>query len=392
MAITGMDAHFGDCESLADFYASIYQGKQHFRPLPEKRWKGFDAHADLLKEYGFEKGEAPHGAYLEDFDIDLLRYKIQPAEAETMEPQQALILKVADKAIMDAGLSESSNVAVLIAMESELAIHHYLARWDMNWQLKDALTQSGLELDEAQEAQLLELCKNAMYHREGSQTPSQHTSFVGNIMASRIASLWDFSGPAFTVSAAENSAFKALEIAQNLLSSGEVEAVVVGAVDLAGGLENVLLRNQKDPVNLSDKPSLSLNKNDRGWLVGEGAGAIVLKRRDDAKEDRYYAVIDKIGTAANTLDAGYLELAATGIARQESKEMAYLSAVSQEQTIALGSVKANIGHTYAASGIASIIKTALSPHLLATAAVLPPGCDGCRSYFAIDGHQRPDEP
>ena len=77
--------------------------------------------------------------------------------------------------------------------------------------------------------------------------------------------------------AGDNSVFKALEIAQNMLTLGEVDAVVVGGVDFAGSLENMLFRNQKNKVNLSDKPSLSLNSTDKGWLIGEGAGAIVLK-------------------------------------------------------------------------------------------------------------------
>ncbi|MFT6357577.1 MAG: acyl transferase domain-containing protein, partial [Saprospiraceae bacterium] len=273
MAIVGMDAHFGDCTNLEDFYSTIYNGKQHFKSLPKGRWKGFEENEALLKEYGFADGKAPKGAYIEDFEIDLFRYKIQPKEAETLEPQQALILKIADNALKDAGISESQNVAVLIAMESELAIHHYLARWDVSWQLKEALERSNIELDAAQEAELETLCKNGIYYREGAQTPSQHTSFVGNIMSSRIAALWDFSGAAFTVSCGENSVFKALEIAQNMLSLGEVDAVVVGGVDLSGGMENVLLRNQKDAINTNAKPSLSFNKNDQGWLVGEGAGA-----------------------------------------------------------------------------------------------------------------------
>ncbi len=359
MAIVGMDAHFGACTNLDDFYATIYNGKQHFKPLPKGRWKGFEENTDLLKRYGFEDGKAPKGAYIEDFEIDLFRYKIQPKEAETLEPQQALILKVADNAIKDAGLEESQNVAVLIAMESELAIHHYLARWDVSWQLKAALDQSDILLNPAQEAELEELCKNGIYFREGAQTPSQHTSFVGNIMSSRIAALWDFSGAAFTVSCGDNSVFKALEIAQNMLSLGEVEAVVVGGVDLSGGLENVLLRNQKDKINPSQKPSLSFNENDHGWLVGEGAGAIVLKQKNAAKNDKVYALIDDIGKTQATPNGAYLELAATGIPVQDEAERDLLFANQPTEAIALGSVKANIGHTYAASGIASLIKTAL---------------------------------
>lgn len=354
MAIIGMDTHFGNISQLDDFYATIYEGRQHFYDLPPMRWKGFEANQELLN--------APKGAYIEDFEIDLLRYKIQPKEAETLEPQQALILKVADNALRDAGLEESRNVAVLIAMESELAIHHYLARWDVHWQLEEALQKSGLELEAEQREELETLCKNMMFFREGSQTPSQHTSFVGNIMASRIAALWDFFGPAFTVSCSENSVFKALEVAQNLLSFEEVDAVVVGGVDFAGGLENVLLRGEANPINTTENPSMSYNQLDNGWMVGEGAGALVLKRVEQASEDKVYAVIDAIGASKGIEDVGYWELAATGINEQDIAELKQLRYHSPDQKVALGSVKANIGHTYAASGIASLIKTALCLH------------------------------
>ncbi|MEM6320431.1 MAG: beta-ketoacyl synthase N-terminal-like domain-containing protein, partial [Bacteroidota bacterium] len=316
LAIVGMDAHFGSATSLEEFYQTIYYGKRDFRDLPAERWKGFDANESLLKKYGFVDGKAPKGAYIDNFEIDLLRYKIQPKEAETLEPQQALILKVADNAIKDAGLSESQNVAVLIAMESELAIHHYLARWDVTWQLKAALEKSGIQLTEEELTLLEEQCKDAAYFREGSQTPSQHTSFVGNIMASRIAALWDFNGPAFTVSEGENSVFKAIEIAQNMLALGEVEAVVVGGVDFAGGLENVLLRNQQQA----------------GQIFGEGAGAIVLKSVEKAKEDNVYSILN--GFVNTTSEVNKNTFDATE----------------------------NFGNTSAAKGMADLLKTALCIH------------------------------
>lgn len=364
LAIVGMEAHFGSCENLEDFYATIYNGEQDFRPLPPKRWKGFDEDKELLQRYGFEKGLAPKGAYIEQFDIDLLRYKIQPKEAETLEPQQALILKVADKALQDAQITPSQNIAVLIAMESELAIHHYLARWDSVWQLDKALEQSGVVLSEEEKEALKEYSKNALYFRDGSQTPSQHTSFVGNIMASRIAALWDFSGPAFTVSCGDNAVFKALEVAQNLLSLGEVEAVVVGGVDFCGGLENVLLRQEKEAASQNAAPSLSLNQGQKGWLVGEGAGAVVLKRQAAVQEgqEKVYAVLDSIGQAAKSLQVGYQELVSSGYEEEDAQELQQLLQTQLEQDTALGSVKTSFGHTGAASGIAALIKTALCLH------------------------------
>jgi PfaB family protein len=358
MAVVGMDAHFGNCKNLTSFYHTIYNGQQQFRSLPKNRWKGIENNTDLLKKYGFTNGTAPKGAYIDDFEIDLLRYKIQPKEAERLHPQQALLLKVTDNAIKDAGLEEHSNVAVLVAMETELAIHQCLARWDLEWQIKDALANTDLVLDEASTLELIKLAKRGIYHREGTPAPSEFTSFIGNLMASRISALWDFSGPSFTVSCGENSVFKALEVAQNMLTLGEVDAVVVGAVDFSGGVENVLLRQKDHPTNTNENPSFSYDLANEGWMVGEGAGAVVLKRHTK-KNEKVYTVIDGIGKDNGHKSFEYLELAATGISEQDKYEQDKLIQNNPKESIALGTIKSNIGHTFAASGMASLIKTAL---------------------------------
>ncbi|WP_373400806.1 beta-ketoacyl synthase N-terminal-like domain-containing protein [Algoriphagus halophilus] len=299
------------------------------------------------------------GAYIDQFEIDLLRYKIQPKEAERLQPQQALLLKAADNAIKDAGLDENKNVAVLVAMDTELAIHQCLARWDVEWQIEDALKNTDLDLEKSSISELIDITKKAIYHRQGAPTPSEFTSFIGNLIACRISSLWDFSGPAFTVSCTENSVFKALEIAQNLLSLGEVDAVVVGAVDFAGGLENVLLRQKENPSKHTINPSTLFSTNSNNWLIGEGAGAVVLKKHKSDSSDKVYAVIDEIGSwkTGNSID--YLELAATGIVTQNQFEQNQLLKKKPKNSVALGTIKANFGNCFAASGMASLIKTAL---------------------------------
>lgn len=360
MAITSMDVHFGNCDNLDAFYQSIFIGKQHFSTMPLSRWKGFENNSELLAKYGLEHQHPLKGNFIEDFDMDLMRYKIQPNEISTMEPQQALILKVADQAIQKSNLNRGENVAVLIAMNPELAIHHYLARWDSKWQLDKALERSNIDLEETQKATLLAECRNILYQIGNVQTPSQHTSFVGNIMASRISALWDFNGPSFTISNGNNGTTRALEVAQNMLSLGEVDAVVVGAVEFSAGMEAILLRNLVDTVNQNLQPSLSFNTDDFGWLIGEGASAIVLKASDTLdKKDTVYAKIEAIGDLATDKSIALQELVASGFMKEDQLEQEQLLANASEQKIALGSVKTNIGHTFAASGLASIIKTAL---------------------------------
>ncbi len=386
IAIVGMDAFFGGCCGLDAFERSIYDGTQHFIPLPPQRWQGIETQDDLLKNYGLEK--APDGAYIQDFEMDFLHFKIPPRDEDQLIPQQLLMLKVADNAIKDAGLAQGGNVAVIVAMGTELSLHQFLGRCDLSWQIKESLAKANIILSPKQTEELEAIAKNSLFP---PAQLNQYTSFIGNIMATRVATQWNFNGPAFTISAEENSVFSALEVAQQFLTTGEVDAVVVGAVDLAGGFEHVLLRHQLAPINTGVN-TLSFDENANGWQVGEGAGAVVLKRFDTA--DRVYAVIDAISLISNhankdvlnslpkapiadtvtntckhafelagikSTDIGYMEVFGSGVAQEDNAEIKGLSTAYQNDSLitAIGSVKANIGHTYAAAGMASLIKTAL---------------------------------
>ncbi|MEH2181462.1 PfaB family protein [Nostoc sp.] len=391
IAIVGMDAFFGNCNGLDAFERSIYDGTQHFTSLPPQRWHGIENQESILKEYGLADGKAPVGAYIKDFEIDTLSSKIPPNEIEKLNQQQLLLLKVSDRAAKDAKLQEGSNVAVIIAAETEFSVHQLQQRWNLSWQVKDGLLNQEISLPTEQLAQLETIVKDSIHH---PVEIGEYVSHIANIMASRISALWDFTGPAFTMTAGENSALKALEVAQMLLATGEVDAVVVGAVDLAGGVENVLFRNQFAPINTGVN-TLSFDQQANGWTVGEGAGAVVLKRYETAKQDneRIYAVIDAVSlaqdnsTVSNGLvkpdasiisnvcnqafkmadiqptDVNYVEVFGSGIPEEDEAEITGLlqayPKVGNGLHCALGSVKANIGHTYTASGIASLIKTAL---------------------------------
>ncbi|MEA5565565.1 type I polyketide synthase [Anabaena sp. UHCC 0399] len=379
IAIVGMDAFFGECNSLDAFERSIYDGKQHFIPLPPKRWYGIEIQQELLQRYGLIEGKAPVGAYIKEFDIDTLAYKIPPNEVEKLNPQQLLLLTVADRALKDAKIPEGGSVAVIIATETELSVHQLQQRWDSSWQVKDGLNAAEITLPPDKIAQLETIVKDSVHHQVEI---GEYLSYIGNITANRISSLWNFTGPSFTLTSVETSAFKALEVAQMLLMTEEVDAVVVGAVDLAGGVENVLLRSQSEKINTGAN-TLSYDQKANGWTPGEGAGVVVLKRHEQALEnsDRIYAVIDaiSIGQSHSNIDEGcqkalktaliqpeqvnYVEVCASGIPQEDEAEIAGLTkaypSVGNGLHCAIGSVKANIGHTFVASGIASLIKTAL---------------------------------
>jgi PfaB family protein len=403
LAIVGMDACFGPCVSLDDLAASIFAGSRHFEPPPEERWRAFERAGDLLAEHGLGDRTPPPGAYVRDFELDLEDAGIPPNQVEEISRQQLLAMRVAGRALGDAGFRPQrggpANVAVIFAMSPELAAHRVLSRYLLPWQLRQELSRAGLDLPEDRFLELAELLRESW-----CDTPSVagYLSSIGSIMASRISSRWDLTGPAFTLSAQESSTFRAIEAAQLLLISGRATAVLVGAVDLAGEPEDILMRLRAAPAQRGPV-SLSFDRAMRGWAVGEGAGAVVLKTLAAARQDgdRIYAVVDAVSliqddaagapgaglaspsgrtvaracrrafdlAAIAPTAVGLLEACGSGLEHQDEAEIAgLLEAYEQRQesergpACALGSVKANVGHAQASSGMASLIKAALCLH------------------------------
>ncbi len=118
------------------------------------------------------------------------------------------MLQVADNALKDAALRQGKRIAIIIATAPELSF--------------DQLPQTE--------------------QLEAIDKDSEYPSYIENGLADYISKLWNFGGPAFTLVTKQNTVFKALELAQKLLAIREVDAVLVGAIELAGDGASVLLR------------------------------------------------------------------------------------------------------------------------------------------------------
>jgi acyl transferase domain-containing protein/3-hydroxymyristoyl/3-hydroxydecanoyl-(acyl carrier protein) dehydratase len=411
LAIIGMDAHFGHAKDLNEFKTLIDNNQNTFRELPAERWKGMESDASVMSALQLSK--PPRGGYVEDFDIDFLRFKVPPNKQDCLIPQQLMMMSVADKAAKDAGLKEGTNVAVLVAMGMELELHQYRGRVNLATQIEESLIQQGINLTPEQQQELTNIAKDAV---ASAAQLNQYTSFIGNIMASRISALWDFSGPAITLSAEENSVYRCVELADNLFRTTDVEAVIIASVDLAGSIENITLRQHFGEVAKEAVPTESTLANDplamNQWLVGEGAAAIVVMPQSHVAVERVYAKIDSLsfvqGSDANTIElAANKALAAANIkAADVDRIEAHASGFTDENnaekmafaklypTKKIGSVKSNIGHTFNASGIASIIKSALNldDKINSTVAINGLGKDNSCAHLIISATKQPHQP
>ncbi|GAB1545025.1 hypothetical protein NUACC21_77010 [Scytonema sp. NUACC21] len=350
LAIVGMESFFGNCYGLDNFQHSIYEANQHFIPVPHTRYQNIQTTQNIHSKNDFDSEQSSLGAYIENFEIDTFYFKIPPHDLDKYDTQQLLMLKVIDNALRDADLDEKGkllqNMAIVTVIKDEPVLE----------------MKTG---SDSSDKSFLKQQKNLVYNK--------------------ISSLWNISGPNFSVCVEENSVFDALEIAKMLLTVGSADAVVVGAVNLANN--SALWYDRLASMN-TGKPTLSYDRNGNGSMLGEGAGAIVLKRYEKAKQDsdRIYAVIDSVVVThkasatpsesarqccyrafeeaeVEPTDIGYLEVFGSGIEEQDKAEINGLLQAyhvpGAELSCAIGSVKSNIGHTYIASGIASLIKTAL---------------------------------
>ncbi|WP_304441513.1 beta-ketoacyl synthase N-terminal-like domain-containing protein, partial [Kitasatospora sp. MBT63] len=398
--VVGVGAHFGSLTTAAAFERAVHDGQDAFGPLPERRWRGLEQTADgALAAAGLTRDALPAGGFVDSVGVDPVDHRIPPADLRNYNLQHALMSEVADEALGDAGYSRDSapgqggpaprRVAVVVAMEIEPSAHLHLARHRLGTHLHELFDRAGLDLTEAQRVRLTELARDGVHE---PIVANEVLSYIGNIMASRISSLWNLTGPSFTISAEAAGTAQALELARLLLLDDTVEAVLVGAVDLAGSPESLLLRvNGTDGAPVAG-PGLTFGEGTQGWRIGEGAGAVVLTRpgegarpayaRLDAVAVRHAVPVDgelpeadagALADAARQALAeagigperlGYLELHAGGTDAQDGAELAALAAVHPAGTPgpALGSAKAQLGDAQGAAAMAGLLRAVFALH------------------------------
>ncbi|MER7699883.1 beta-ketoacyl synthase N-terminal-like domain-containing protein [Streptomyces sp. NPDC096095] len=394
--IVGLGAHFGPLDSLDAFEESVHQGAGALIPLPERRWRGLDQTrgGSLEAATGVAPGTVPNGAFVDGLGIDPVDLKIPPADLRTYNLQHALVTKVADEALRDAGFSratapgrsapEPRRIAVVVGMEIEPMTHLRLTRRNLGAFVREEFARAGVAVDEEQLAAMSAAGRDAVVD---PIVANEVLSFIGNVMASRISSLWNLTGPSFTVSSDGSGTAEALEVARLLLLDPSIEAVLVGAVDLAGSAENLLLR-----PDVVGEAGLTFGEGSRGRRIGEGAGAVVVARpgererpayaRLDAVAIRHAAPVDGVvpeadaatlvaaaeeafATAGVTADdIGYLEAHAGGTGPQDRAEIAALARIypAGGEGVALGSAKSLVGDAGCAATMAGLIRSVLCLH------------------------------
>ncbi len=392
IAIIGMASLFPQSKNLQEYWDNIVNKIDCITDVPASHWN-IDEYYDPDPRTTKDKTYCKRGGFIPEVDFNPMEFGLPPNILEVTDVSQLLSLVVAKEAMQDANYNElrefnRENVGVVlgVAQGGQLAMPLAARLQYPVWE--KVLKSSGLSDEDTQK--IVDKIKSAYVNWNENAFPGM----LGNVVAGRIANRLNFGGINCVVDAACASSFGALKLAISELTEHRSDMMLTGGVDLDNSVMAYISFSKTPAVSPGDKVKPFDAKSD-GMMLGEGIGMILLKRLEDAERDndKIYAVIKGIGTSSDGRyksiyaprlegqvkalerayeDAGFapesiglVEAHGTGTMAGDPTEFSSLReffSQDKKQHIALGSVKSQIGHTKAAAGAASIIKTALALH------------------------------
>jgi acyl transferase domain-containing protein len=393
IAIVGMASLFAKSRNLQEYWQNILNKQDCITDVPSTHWD-IDEYYDPNPRTPEEKTYCKRGGFIPYVDFDPMEFGIPPSILEVTDVAQLLSLVIAKEAMEDAGYDASrefnrETIGVILGVAGSQLGLPLAARLEYPvWE--KVLKSSGLSDEDTQK--IIKKIKSAYVNWDENAFPGM----LGNVVAGRIANRLNLGGINCVVDAACASSFAALKMAVSELIEHRCDMMLTGGVDTDNTIMAYMCFSKTPAVSPSDNVKPFDAKSD-GMMLGEGIGMVLLKRLDDAvrDNDKIYAVIKGIGTSSDGRfksiyaprqegqvkalqrayeDAGFapetvslIEAHGTGTLAGDPTEFASINEFFGEKTakkqyIALGTVKSQIGHTKAAAGAASLIKTALALH------------------------------
>jgi acyl transferase domain-containing protein/phosphopantetheinyl transferase len=413
IAVVGMACVFPGARNVEQFWANNVNGIDAVTGIPEGRWPAIRFH-ELPVSHVAHIGCSRGGFVPSDLSFDGPALGVMPSIVRSGDPDQFVMLDVADAALRDAGIGDGDPVRgrtdVIIGRGGYMSrkTAEIFLRIDavarivpfLRYQLPDMSAEDFAALEQRLHATL------------PATDPESLTTAIPNLVASRVSNRLNLRGSAYVVDAACASSLIAVEQAVARLRGGQCDAAIAAGIHLCQYPPFWYVFTTLRAMSLSGviRP---FDRRADGLLLGEGAGAVVLKRLADALRDgeRIYAVIKGAGSASDGRDTGVLAPSTAG--QIEALRRAYADAELDPRTIsfleahgtatlagdaaeietikgfygtaalpqgAMGSVKSMIGHTMPAAGMASLIRTVLA----LWTKTLPPTihCEQPREEFA----------
>ncbi|WP_293577353.1 type I polyketide synthase [Phaeobacter sp.] len=366
IAIVGLAVDVPGAGSTAAFWRNLRDGVESIRPVSDEDLLAAGESPDALADPNYVRATAPLEGFA-DFDADFFGFS--PKEAAILDPQHRKFLEVAWSAMEDAGHPPES-LAGQIGVYAGCGMGSYF---------------------------YFNICSNPGLVDDVGMFLLRHTGNDKDFLSTRVSHVFDLNGPSVNIQTACSTSLVAVHYASKALREGDCAMAIAGGVtiELPQGRGYLFKENE---ILSPDGHCHAFDHRAQGTVFGSGAGAVALRRLEDAVADgdHIWAVIkgsainndgaDKAGYLAPSVggqsaavraalaeadtDArsiGYVECHGTGTYLGDPIEVTALTEAYRTSTDAtgfckIGSVKTNIGHLDTAAGVVSLTKTALSLH------------------------------
>jgi enediyne polyketide synthase len=394
IAIVGMACRYPDADSPEALWEMALAQRRAFRRIPPERLRLEDYLSDDV--HAVDATYVREAAVLEGYAFDRVGFQVAGEAFRTTDLTHWLALDVASEALRDAGFPrgealprETTGVLLGNSLTGEFSRAGVLRlRWPYVRRVVQAVLAHARWAPGDRRELLAELERR---YKEPFPAPNDEmlAGSLSNTIAGRICNHFDLGGGGYTVDGACASSLLAVANACSALAAGDLDVALTGGVDLS--LDPFELVGFARVGALAREAMRVYDARSAGFWPGEGCGVVVLMRHGDAiaQGRRVRAVIRGWGVSSDGaggltrpeargqllalrrayaragFDAGtvgYFEGHGTGTAVGDATELrvlarARIDAHADGPPAAVGSVKANIGHTKAAAGVAGLIKT-----------------------------------
>lgn len=356
IAIVGAGMRFpGDVSDLAGFWQLLAKGQDTASRVPQNLWPVDEFYSPESGVKG--KAYTDQGCFIKNVEqFDASFFGITPREAVAMDPQQRLLLEVSWEALENAGLAADRLVGSKTGVYIGLMHHDYASR-----------IHESEELD--------------VYLGTGN---------AASVAAGRISYFFGLQGPSMTVDTACSSSLTTIHLACQSLRRREIDLALAGGANLQLAPYTAVAESAAHML-APDGKCKAFDKAADGFIRGDGVGVLALMRLEDAIAEKHSilaiirgsavnhdgasggltvpngpAQVDVIRAALSDADispqeVAYIEAHGTGTSLGDPIEIHALERVfaphrTRDNSLWIGSVKTNIGHTESAAGIAGILK------------------------------------